>query len=259
MPTDKRQRQKEQRAARKEAERKAAARKELIRRILIALGLGGAVALALLAASVFAGRDSLPGAYADYRELPTACGAEAPPIEAALTFDSAADQGLGTAKVIAVIDTSCGPITIELANSDFPATANSFVFLAREGFYDGTVFHRIVEGFVVQGGDPQASGVGGPGYRLPDEFPEAGFRYEKGVVAMANAGRGSTGSQFFIVLGDQATDLPPTFNVLGSVVSGFDTLDKIAAVPTARQSASVEESKPLEAAYIERVTIEVDS
>jgi peptidylprolyl isomerase len=136
-------------------------------------------------------------------------------------------------------------------------TAESFVFLARSGFYDGTVLHRIVAGFVAQGGDPQADGTGGPGYVVPDEFPPEGFVYEPGVVAMANRGLGTTGSQFFIVLGEQAAALRPQFNVLGRVADGEDTLEKIEMVPTAQQPGSAERSRPLETVYVEGIDIEL--
>lgn len=257
MSTDKRKRQKEERTARREAERKAAARRELIRRLSIALGLGAVVALVLLAVSIFSGGESLPSAYAAFRDLPTACGADAPSPASPQAFDAPEEQDLGDSVVTAVITTSCGEITVELDAARFPNTVNSFVFLARQGFYEGTVFHRIVENFVIQGGDPEASGLGGPGYRIPDEFPAEDFEYEPGVVAMANAGRGTTGSQFFIVVGEQAAALPATFNVLGEVRQGFDVLDRISEIPTARQSNSVEQSKPLEAVYIESVTINI--
>ncbi|MFO7549691.1 MAG: peptidylprolyl isomerase, partial [Acidimicrobiia bacterium] len=97
---------------------------------------------------------------------------------------------------------------------------------------------------------------GGPGYRVPDEFPEAGFTYEPGVVAMANAGRGTTGSQFFAVTGPDASFLGPTFNVLGRVVEGDDVLDLIEAVPTRQAPGSQERSLPLETVYLERVEID---
>lgn len=197
---------------------------------------------------------ALGAAYDAFRAQPTACGAEAPPPAQDLQFSAPDDLQIdSSADVTARISTSCGDITIQLDPAAAPETVNSFVFLAEHGFFDGTVFHRIVPGFVIQGGDPNASGLGGPGYTLPDEFPSEGFTYARGVVAMANAGSGTTGSQFFIVLDD--TSLPATFSPLGQVVDGFDTLDAIAAVPVG-PSPSGETSLPLETVYINSVTIE---
>lgn len=261
MPSDKRekrQRQKEARAQRREAARKAAARRELMRRIGIALGLGAVVAVLLLFAGAFSGRETASSAYLEYRAQPTACGAEAPPPTASMSFEAPDGIDLPTdARITATLRTSCGVIVIELDPETAPATVNSFVFLVQEGFYNGTVFHRVMENFVIQGGDPDASGRGGPGYVVEDELPPEGFTYEPGVVAMANAGRGTTGSQFFIAIGPRAEALPPSFNPLGRVVDGFDTLERIASVPVVRQPNTVEESKPLETVYIESASIEI--
>ncbi|MFP5333028.1 MAG: peptidylprolyl isomerase [Acidimicrobiia bacterium] len=258
--TDRRQRQKQARAAAREAERKAAARRELRRRILIGLGLGAAVAVFLLALGTFSqGEPELPEALADFRDQPTACDATVPEPPAEMQFERPINQGIrADATITATLVTSCGSIVIELDNAGFPQTANNFVFLARNGYYDGTAFHRIASGFVIQGGDPTASGRGGPGYVIPDEFPAEDFVYEPGVVAMANAGRGTTGSQFFIVTGDQAASLNPTFNVLGRVIEGMDVVARIEAVPTRAQSGTVERSYPTESVYLESVTITVE-
>ena len=122
---------------------------------------------------------------------------------------------------------------IELDPAGYPETVNSFVFLAREGFFDGQVFYRIIADFQLFSGDPMADGTGGPGYRLPDELPPDDFVYTPGVVAMDNVGKGTTGSRFFIVLSDDAQVLNPQFNGLGNVISGQETLDRIQAVDTA--------------------------
>jgi peptidylprolyl isomerase len=152
--------------------------------------------------------------------------------------------------------TSCGEIVIDLDPSLAPQGVNSFVFLAQQGFYDGTVFHRIISSFVVQGGDPQADGNGGPGYALPNEAPPEGFVYEPGVMALANElGPDTTGSQFFFVVGPDAQSLTPSFSVLGSVVEGEDTLELIAAIPV-QPSPSGEQSFPREAVYVESVQID---
>jgi len=172
------------------------------RRLLTALVFGVLVVAIFAVSGAFGGDDTeVPGTYSDFRNQPTACGAEAPPEEQVMSFDAPEPQAdiTSTAVVTATIATSCGEFVIELNTSDAPATANSFVFLAREGFYDGQVIHRIAENFVFQTGDPQANGTGGPGYIIDDEFPEDGFVYEEGVVAMASRGARSTGSQFFVV------------------------------------------------------------
>jgi cyclophilin family peptidyl-prolyl cis-trans isomerase len=258
--TDRRQRQKEMRAARREAERRRASRKELRRRVVIALGIGLGLAVAFLVLGTFGNRPpSLPAAFLMFRDQATACGAQPPsPPEPAATFGQPEDQGLAAeATVVATITTSCGDITVQLNQADFPLTANSFVFLARNDFYDGLVFHRILPGFVAQGGDPKADGTGGPGYSIADEFPAEDFAYQPGVVAMANRGAGTTGSQFFVVLGDDASALGNTFSVLGQVIAGEETLQRIESVPTAVQSGSAERSRPLETVYIEDVVIDV--
>lgn len=258
--TDRRRRQKERRAARREAERKAEGRRELLRRLGFALGMGALVVAAFAIVGIF-GEDteSLPGSYEGYREQETACGAEPPPEEQVLSFPDYETQEdiTAEAEVTATVVTSCGQIVIELTPADYPTTVQSFVFLARQGFYDGTVFHRIVENFVIQGGDPDAVGTGGPGYQIPDEYPPGDFVFEPGVVAMANSGRNTTGSQFFIVIGDDAGVLNPLFNILGRVTEGQETLDRIAAVPTATRPGSREESLPLETVYVETIEIEV--
>ena len=258
--SDRRQRQKEQRAAKREAEKKQAARSELGRRLGTA-GIFGLIVVALLAfTGVFGGETTeLPAAYEGFRDQPTACGAEQPPPEQVISFEAPEQQSdvTPTSKVMATLATSCGEVVIELDPAGYPETANSFVFLAREGFYDGQVFHRVVENFMAQGGDPNANGTGGPGYVIADEYPDEEFVYEDGVVAMANRGSRSTGSQFFIVIGEDGRFLTNSFNVLGTVVSGRETMDKIAAVRTGAAVGSSEQSLPLETVYIETVTIDV--
>ena len=108
------------------------------------------------------------------------------------------------------------------------ATANNFVFLARWHYYDGIVFHRVIPGFVLQGGDPTGTGTGGPGYRFADELPKPG-RYELGSLAMANAGPDTNGSQFFIISGPQGVALPPKYALFGKVVTGLDVVAAIDA------------------------------
>jgi cyclophilin family peptidyl-prolyl cis-trans isomerase len=256
MTSERRQRQKAASSAAREAKRKAESRKELWRRLRFGLGIGLSVAVVLLVSGLLTGQGpELSETYLDFRDLPTACEADAPepltPMEFAEPQVNALDG-----PVEAVIETSCGSIRIELDPSISPASVESFIFLSNEGYYDGTVFHRIASDFVIQGGDQTAAGSGNPGYRIANEFPPDGFVYERGVVAMAKApGPGTTGSQFFIVVGDDAANLSPSFNVLGRVIEGFDTLDRITAVPTTRQANSPEGSRPLEAVYVESITI----
>ena len=129
-------------------------------------------------------------------------------------------------------DTSCGTFVVTLDLDSAPATAASLVSLARSGFYDDTVFHRIVPGFVIQGGDPTQTGTGGPGYSTVDA-PASRATYTKGVVAMAKTEDeppGTAGSQFFVVTGDDAS-LPPDYALVGKVTSGDDVVNRIAVVP----------------------------
>lgn len=194
---------------------------------------------------------SPPSDYEGFRAQETACGAPAPAAAADLQFDGYDDIAVAPGTT-AAIATSCGDMVIELDPIAAPETVKSFVFLAQNGYFDGTAFHRILPGFVIQGGDPTATGRGGPGYVVPDEFPAAGFAYDFGVVAMANAGPNSTGSQFFIMVGEAG--LSPTFSPFGRVLSGDAALLDIVRVPLAA-SRTGERSVPLETVYIESVTI----
>lgn len=192
--------------------------------------------------------------YLAFRQQPTACGAEAPP--SALAYEPPEPPPIMATPQSVVLETSCGSIVIELNLDGAPVAGKSFVHLAQLGFFDGTVSHRIIPGFMVQLGDPTATGLGGPGYQLVDELPAADFVYTKGVVAMANSGPDSSGSQFFIVLGD-ASHLPPTFTVLGSVVDGFDVLDLIDQIPVTPAPGRPADgaSYPIESLYFERISV----
>ncbi|MES2213621.1 MAG: peptidylprolyl isomerase [Patescibacteria group bacterium] len=132
------------------------------------------------------------------------------------------------------INTNYGDITIETYDADAPNTVENFVTLASKGFYNGLTFHRVIKGFMIQGGDPSGNGTGGPGYKFADELnPEtASYKagYKKGVVAMANAGPNTNGSQFFIMTADYP--LPNAYTIFGHVVSGQDVVDTIANVKT---------------------------
>ncbi len=126
----------------------------------------------------------------------------------------------------ATITTSRGAIVLELSPQFAPLTVNNFAFLAREGFYDGVVFHRVIPDFMIQGGDPTGTGMGGPGYRFRDEFDGNPLRHETGVISMANAGPGTNGSQFFITHGPQP-HLDGRHTVFGKVLEGQDVVDAI--------------------------------
>lgn len=199
---------------------------------------------------------SVPADYGGYLHQETACGADQPDPTVEMKFDGPGDAAL-TGNTLVTLHTSCGPIEIELDPDLAPETTNSFVFLAESGFFDGTVSHRIIPDFMMQAGDPTATGRGGPGYTLPDELPSGDGIYTRGVVAMANAGPGTTGSQFFIMLGD-AEWLGPQYSVIGSVASGLEVLDLIAQVPlgSGANSADPSPSTPLESVFIESISVE---
>ena len=129
-------------------------------------------------------------------------------------------------RYVAKIETTRGPIEIELYPAYAPKTVNNFVFLAREGFYDGVSFHRVISDFMIQGGDPTGTGRGGPGYKFEDEFKGNPLKHETGVLSMANAGPGTNGSQFFITHSPQP-HLDSKHTVFGKVISGQDVVDRI--------------------------------
>lgn len=151
----------------------------------------------------------------------------------------------------ATIDTTDGSMTAELFAKDTPITVNNFVFLARQGFYSGVPFHRILKGFMVQTGDPTGTGTGSPGYRFNDE--PVTRKYERGTLAMANSGPNTNGSQFFIMHQDYA--LPPNYTIFGKLTSGLDVLDKLADTPVDRDPRG-EPSKPRTPPQISAVTID---
>ncbi len=150
----------------------------------------------------------------------------------------------------AVVKTSCGTFEIALDTKRAPKTANSFAFLSEEGFYDDLTFHRIVPGFVIQGGDPEGTGTGGPGYKVVEK-PPANLAYTKGIVAMAKSSAeppGTSGSQFYVVTGADA-GLPPEYALVGKVSKGLSTVERIGKLGTP-------EEKPKQTVLIEEVTIE---
>ena len=150
----------------------------------------------------------------------------------------------------AAIQTSQGVMNLELFASEAPLAVNNFVFLAREGFYNSGGFHRVIKGFMIQGGCPKGDGTGGPGYRFDDE--PVTRSYVKGTLAMANAGPNTNGSQFFIIHGDDA-GLPPNYTIFGMLTQGTDVLDAIANSPVTGSGG--ERSKPAERLEIQKVEI----
>lgn len=147
-------------------------------------------------------------------------------------FSAPPEMGIDPAKrYTATMTTSLGEIVIALDALKAPKTVNNFVFLALNHYYDGVIFHRIIKGFMCQGGDPTGTGRGGPGYRFEDELPKP-REYQVGSLAMANAGPNTNGSQFFIVSGPSGVGLPPQYSLFGQVVKGLDIVDTMQNVPT---------------------------
>lgn len=199
---------------------------------------------------------AIPTDYDGFRAQTTACADDQPDPVRDLTFAEPGDESVA-GPVTVTLETSCGPIVITLDASVAPETVNSFVFLAEQGYFDGSTSHRVLPGFMMQAGDPTATGRGGPGYTVPDEFPQDGFVYDRGVVAMANAGSGTTGSQFFIMFAE-ADWLPANYTVFGTVTEGFETLDAIEGLPLGMNPSGADPSPsvPLETLYIKSVTVQ---
>ena len=151
----------------------------------------------------------------------------------------------------ATLHTNHGPIDVELHSGEATKTVENFVKLARDGFYDGLIFHRVIPDFMIQGGDPTGTGSGGPGYSFEDEFND--HKVERGALAMANAGPNTNGSQFFIVTTDAAPWLDGKHTVFGRVTSGMDVADKISELPRDARD------KPHDDVVIERVELPEDS
>ena len=147
-------------------------------------------------------------------------------------FASEPEMGIDpTKRYTATMETSMGTMVIALDAVNAPRTVNSFVFLALNHYYDGIIFHRIIKGFVCQGGDPTGTGRGGPGYQYADELPKAG-QYQIGSLAMANAGPNTNGSQFFLISGPSGVGLPPAYALFGQVVKGLEIVEAMQNVPT---------------------------
>ena len=155
---------------------------------------------------------------------------------------------------IATVETSLGAFKIQLFVSETPYTVNNFVFLSRQNYYDGVIFHRIMKTFMIQTGDPTGTGSGGPGYRFADELPPK-HSYDVGIVAMANAGANTNGSQFFVCTGADAKSLNnyPNYTQFGQVVEGMDIIQKIASVQVVSNGREV--SKPVNPPVIKHISI----
>lgn len=151
--------------------------------------------------------------------------------------------------------TSKGSFTVELFAKDAPKAVNNFVFLAKEHFYDGVVFHRIIESFMIQTGDPKGNGTGGPGYKFAHEPTK--YKYDKGIVAMANSGADTNGSQFFIVTGDAShLNAQPNYTVFGKVIEGMDsTVMSIAKTPVKTNPLNGSAETPTEKVTIDSIQI----
>ena len=166
-------------------------------------------------------------------------------------FGSRPPMGIDPAKRYSVsMETTLGTMVIALDAAAAPLTVNNFVYLAAHHYYDGVIFHRIIKGFMCQGGDPEGSGRGGPGYKFGDELPKPG-KYQIGSVAMANAGPNTNGSQFFIISGPSGVGLPPQYSLFGQVVKGLEVVEAMQNVATRPGD------RPVEDVVIKSITITV--
>ena len=209
------------------------------------------VTLALVAAGCGGGSSSSTRAVTETAETVSGCESVEPPAPRDAGSATAPKERLDPERTWTLtFDTSCGTFVVTLDLDSAPATAASLVSLAQSGFYDDTVFHRIVPGFVIQGGDPTQTGTGGPGYSTVDA-PAQGATYTKGVVAMAKTASepaGTAGSQFFVVTGADA-GLPPEYAVVGTVTSGLDVVERIG------QLGDPSTEQPLQPVVINSVTV----
>jgi cyclophilin family peptidyl-prolyl cis-trans isomerase len=270
MPDPKRERQRQNReagrAAQLEAARQAKKKQSAIRMGVVA---GLAIVLAVLAAFLFGGKDDKKTSSAgDSTTTSSGPGATTTTVDPAVlakvqcndtkppdnpnrpTFKEPPPMTIDPAKkYTATIETSCGKITIDLDPKSAPKTVNSFVFLAKQKFYDGLTFHRMLKDFVIQGGDPQGTGQGGPGYEFEDELPQDGYKI--GSLAMANSGANTNGSQFFIVTGNAGAALPSKYNRFGMVTSGIEVAQKIETFAV----ESDPDGKPSRTLYMFSVTV----
>ncbi|MEN8041310.1 MAG: peptidylprolyl isomerase [Actinomycetota bacterium] len=163
-------------------------------------------------------------------------------------YDAAPDLSIDLSKTYkATLHTSEGDISAELYAADAPQTVNNFVFLGNDGFYNDVIFHRVISGFMIQGGDPTGTGRGGPGYKFRDELGHSKSSYKRGTLAMANSGPNTNGSQFFVMHADYP--LPNQYSIFGQVTEGMEVVDRIAAAATGAQD------RPVQPVSITSVTI----
>ncbi|HEY8741850.1 MAG TPA: peptidylprolyl isomerase [Chloroflexota bacterium] len=216
----------------------------------------GAVALFLVAGC---GQPAATAAVtANPAAVQAACGSATPSGTPQRTYSALPAMQIDVKKqYTATIQTQYGNIVIQLLPQNAPLTVNNFVFLACHGFYDGLIFHRVVPGFVIQGGDPQGTGAGGPGYSFKDELPSSSSVYTAGAVAMANSGPNTNGSQFFICTAND-TSLPPNYTYFGKVTQGMDAVTAISKVNLTADPAdpSGTKSKPVTPVVLQHVTIQ---
>jgi peptidyl-prolyl cis-trans isomerase B (cyclophilin B) len=236
------------------AERRAAERRRQRRNraiviavgVVVLLGASGAVAWSLLTGEPPEERKPRDRA----QPAAAACGARKPATadQQKPTFGKPHKLDLREqADYRATMETSCGRIELDLYEDQTPITVNNFAFLAEEGFYDGLTFHRVIQDFMIQGGDPEGTGAGGPGYQFEDEIVK-GLRFDRtGLLAMANSGEDTNGSQFFITTGD-ASHLNGMHTIFGEITGGMGVVEEISgfATPSERPSKTI---------YIEKVTI----
>jgi cyclophilin family peptidyl-prolyl cis-trans isomerase len=243
----KRQRKKELRRARIEQLRRQRRARRRRNTMIVLLVIGAGITAYLIQ---FSGKEEpATKAAACTNTKPAGGNTDTPDAPPPMTIDPAKTY-------TAVVGTSCGSVEIELAAQTSPNTVNSFVFLAKRGFYNGLPIHRVVQDFAIQGGDPKGDGTGGPNYKTVDP-PPADFKYVEGTVAMAKSGpepAGTAGSQFFIVPGPKAEVLPPNFAVLGKVVGGQRAVDALNVIETVLTAQS-EKSMPVEPVYITKISI----
>jgi peptidylprolyl isomerase len=247
-------------AARRQAERAAARRR---RNVVISVVAGALVVIlvVIVAGLVLGGGDSGPPA-ASASASPSAaekgCNQKVPPGagEKKPTFSDPPPVTIDPKKTYtATIATSCGTFRVDLLADQAIDAVNSFVFLARKGFYDGLTWHRLVQGFVIQGGDPKGDGTGGPGYEIPVTVTKGVSFDSAGIVAFAHASTGGNGSQFFVTLAPAPNlDPPQKYTIFGKVSSGQKVVDRIGALPTT-PNAQGEQSTPVQPVYIDSITI----
>ncbi len=266
MPKRTRERQLAKQAARRQAERRARKRKRDMTLAIVA-GVAAVVLLVVAASMLFGSQDTGDSAASVTPTVtpPSPCGSPKPPASASETkpqFKHPPPMTIDPqASYTATFHTTCGTFAAELLPHVAPEGVNNFVFLADEGIYDGLVFHRIVKDFVIQGGDPQGTGKGGPGYGFPIETSKVQTFDAAGILAYANSGPDTNGSQFFVTL--KATPfLDPTpqgsYTIFGKVTKGMDVVQKIGSVPTVAgpNCPSGEICSPTEPVFIKTVTID---